>query len=152
MQVITDKYLTNMMNVRGCVISPDDPSVKAGDMYFAALNKLIGNFDVVYVGTPDEISGNFSINDRMALLSDGAVVYSTDGVDPTTDGTYAIANILDANFVMTIEATPCKCIDGVDLPYSQLFIKDDNNWIVENVGLLIGRYQNLEARYNEEVV
>lgn len=152
MQIVTSNFVKNMRNVWECSTNDEDPNATSGKAYFSALENLVNTFDVVQLDKLDGVSGEFSIDSNMAMLTDGLVMYSTDGFDPVNNKDFATAHITGAGYVITIDNVPCKCTNGsVYIPYSQLFVKDDTEWVSANAALIIGRYNNLQAEWDKEV-
>lgn len=149
MQVITGTYLEKMKRAWSETTMNGDPSVTNMESYFKKMLLLTEEFDVVQISDEPSISGEFSINSNMAMMTDGSVMYSADGIDPVNHVEYSIAHIKNANFIITIDETPCIGNEQVKVSYSQLFVKPDKLWITEHVDLLRGRRQNLESEWAE---
>ena len=152
MRIITNSYLKKIKNARMETTNEEDPIASELGSSFNLLESLVNAFDVVNVDDTIDctkrISGDFSITSDMAMITDGAVTYSVDGINPIVNKEYAIAHVIDANYVITIdEVTPCGNGAGITVTYSQLFVKRDAAWLIENVDYLIGTYHNLEDKW-----
>lgn len=88
--------------------------------YFDALKTLVDGFDVVQLNESEIISGDFSIDSEMAMLTDGATAYSLDGIDPVKNKEYVIAHVTGASYVVTIDIASCKPINEVNVTRLQL--------------------------------
>lgn len=148
MQIVTNTYLDKAMKAFGASTMEGDPNVEKSNAYFGALKVLADVFDVVHVNKSGLISGEFSISSDMAMLTDGAIVYSMDGIDPLHNKEYAIAHITDANYLITVDEAAGYKYHGTRVSYTQLFVRDDL-WLIENAEMLISRCHNLESKWAE---
>lgn len=151
MQVITGTYLEKMKRAWSETTMEGDPSSTNVETYFKKMLLLTEEFDVVQVCDEKAISGEFSISSNMAMMTDGSIVYSADGVDPVKHIEYSIAHIKNANYIITVDEAPCIGNEQVKVSYSQLFVKPDRLWICEHVDLIRGRLHNLESVWKEGV-
>lgn len=151
MRVITSNYLKKIRDAWVSTTSEEDPVASELGSNFSLLESLVNAFDVVNMVDTDDcttsVSGEFSITSDMAMITDGMTMYSADGYHPITGKEYAIAHITDANYVITIDGVPCGNGTGAIVSYSQLFVKRDAAWLVENTDRLIGTYHNLEDKW-----
>lgn len=147
MQIITGTYLEKQKRAWSETTMDGDPNANNVKTYFEKMLLLTEEFDVVQVCDEPNVSGEFSINSNMAMMTDGSVMYSADGIDPINHVEYSIAHIKNANYIITIDEASCLGNDQIKVSYSQLFVKSDKLWIREHIDLLRGRLQNLESEW-----
>lgn len=151
MRIITSNYLKKIKNAWMSTTSEEDPVASELGSNFNLLESLVNTFDVVNVVDAVDcstyVSGEFSITSDMAMITDGITMYSTDGCNPITGKDYVIAHITDANYVITIDGVLCGNGTGAIVSYSQLFVKRDAAWLVENANHLIDAHHNLEDKW-----
>lgn len=149
MQIITNTFLKKVIKSANASTNSEDPSIPISKSYFDALQSLVDNFDLVCVHENSTVLGEFSISSHTAMITDGAVTYSLDGIDPTTHVEYAIAHVTGANYLITIDAAEGYRNSDIRISYGQLFVSTEK-YATTHANELIGNLHNLEDAWMKE--